>query len=162
MHCCIFPHTHNPAPIFGYDVIAGSKKITGCFHDFSPAGDSQHPLIDWFKEEVKDLRWKRIRPLPDWAEKIFTGSMIAAGNVTEQHELDQIFGTVDNTVRYYLNEVGKYNHTAENTTEAQDFYCHYQRKNPHTPKVMSKLGLDEDDVAIFIKDCLFPKIEEQR
>ena len=20
MHCCIFPHTHNPAPIFGFDV----------------------------------------------------------------------------------------------------------------------------------------------
>jgi hypothetical protein len=26
MHCCIFPHTHNPAPIFGFDVIAGKNK----------------------------------------------------------------------------------------------------------------------------------------
>ena len=29
MHCCVFPHTHNPAPIFGFDVIAGKNKITG-------------------------------------------------------------------------------------------------------------------------------------
>ena len=36
MHCCVFPHLHNPAPIFGFDVVAGKNKITGCFHDFSP------------------------------------------------------------------------------------------------------------------------------
>ena len=29
MHCCVFPHTHNSAPIFGFDVIAGKNKITG-------------------------------------------------------------------------------------------------------------------------------------
>ena len=45
MHCCIFPHTHNPAPIFGFDVIAGKNKITGCFIDYSPAGDITHPMI---------------------------------------------------------------------------------------------------------------------
>jgi hypothetical protein len=33
MHCCVFPHTNNPAPIFGFDVVAGKTKITGCFHD---------------------------------------------------------------------------------------------------------------------------------
>ena len=35
MHCCIFPHTHNPAPIYGFDVVAGKNKMTGCFHDYS-------------------------------------------------------------------------------------------------------------------------------
>ncbi len=25
MHCCVFPHIHNPAPIFGFDVIAGKN-----------------------------------------------------------------------------------------------------------------------------------------
>ena len=33
MHCCIFPHIHNPAPIFGFDVIAGKNKITGVYYD---------------------------------------------------------------------------------------------------------------------------------
>jgi len=48
MHCCVFPHTHNPAPIFGFDVIAGKNKITGCFMDYSPAGDHQHPMLGWW------------------------------------------------------------------------------------------------------------------
>ena len=28
MHCCIYPHYNNPAPIFGFDVFAGKNKIT--------------------------------------------------------------------------------------------------------------------------------------
>ena len=60
MHCCIFPHTHNPAPIYGFDVIAGARKITGCFHDFSPTSDKQHPMIQWFGQEVSKLEWKTI------------------------------------------------------------------------------------------------------
>jgi hypothetical protein len=47
MHCCIFPHTHNPAPIFGFDVIAGKSKITGCFYDYSAAGDNEHPMLEF-------------------------------------------------------------------------------------------------------------------
>ena len=34
MHVCIFPHLHNDAPIYGFDVIAGKNKMTGAF-DFS-------------------------------------------------------------------------------------------------------------------------------
>ena len=52
MHCCIFPHTHNPAPIFGCDVVAGRNKISGFFHDYSPAGDPTHPMIDFFGSEA--------------------------------------------------------------------------------------------------------------
>ena len=44
MHCCIFPHTHNSAPIFGFDVIAGPNKITGCFVDFSPTLEPDHHM----------------------------------------------------------------------------------------------------------------------
>ena len=55
MHCCVFPHTNNPAPIFGYDVIAGRNKITGFFHDFSSTGFPNHPLIEWFGNEVSKL-----------------------------------------------------------------------------------------------------------
>jgi len=35
MHVCVFPQLDNDAPIYGFDVIAGAKKITGAFHDFS-------------------------------------------------------------------------------------------------------------------------------
>ena len=158
MHCCIFPHTHNPAPIFGFDVIAGKNKITGCFHDFSPAGDKDHPLIEWFAGEVGRLEWNRTRKLPDWAERIFTPFMVAAGNVQKQEELDQITNLAKLTTSVYLQEVAKTNNTVKNTTENQNFYAQNQKQNPHTPRVMVSLGLSEEDVRVFIQECLFPEI----
>lgn len=158
MHCCVFPHTHNPAPIFGYDVVAGKYKITGCFHDFSPAGDSEHPLIDWFAEEAQKLQWNKTRKLPEWAERIFTGSMIAAGNVSKEDELEQLTTMATYNLKVYLDSVADSNNTAVNTTDAQNYYAQNQKMNPHTPKVMASLGLNEDDVKYFIQDCLFPEI----
>ncbi len=158
MHCCIFPHLHNPAPIYGFDVIAGKNKITGCFHDFSPAGDSDHPLIEWFAEEALKLQWNKTRKLPEWAERIFTGSMIAAGNVQDEDELDQIINLVKNTTDVYLKVVGESNNKATNTKDAQNYYAQNQKLNPHTPKVMASLGLNEEDVQVFIQECLFPEI----
>ena len=46
MHVCIFPTLDNPAPIYGFDVIAGKNKMTGAFHDFSPSADPDHPMIE--------------------------------------------------------------------------------------------------------------------
>jgi phycocyanobilin:ferredoxin oxidoreductase len=158
MHCCVFPHIHNPAPIYGFDVIAGKNKITGCFHDFSPAGDHEHPLIDWFAEEAQRLDWNKVRKLPEWAERIFTGSMIAAGNIQEPKELEQIFNFANRSIKHYLSNISETNFTHRNTTPNQNFYCENQKQNPHTPKVMASLGLNEEDVRVFIQECLFPEI----
>ena len=158
MHCCIFPYTHNPAPIFGFDVIAGKSKITGCFYDYSPAGDPEHPMLDWFADEANKLDWNRKRKLPDWAERIFSGNMIAAGNVSNEDELAQIFAMARTGIDHYLETVDETNNTAKDTTEAQNFYCENQKQNPHTPNVMVSLGLSEEDVKVFIHDCLFPEI----
>ena len=91
MHCCIFPHTHNPAPIYGFDVIAGKNKITGCFHDYSKAGDADHPMMQWFHDEVAKLEWRKQRALPEWATNIFSGSMVAAGNVSDEEEQEESY-----------------------------------------------------------------------
>jgi len=158
MHCCIFPHIHNPAPIYGFDVIAGKNKITGCFHDYSKAGDAEHPMMDWFADEAQKLEWNKTRKLPDWAERIFSPSMVAAGNVQDEEELEQIFAMAKTTLAHYLETVGETNNTANDTTEAQNFYCENQKQNPHTPRVMVSLGLSEEDVRHFIQECLFPEI----
>jgi phycocyanobilin:ferredoxin oxidoreductase len=158
MHCCIFPHLHNPAPIYGFDVVAGKNKITGCFHDFSAAGDPNHPLIEWFSDQSKDLKWRKVRQLPDWAERIFSQGMIAASNVQSQEELEQIVKIVTKTTDHYLNSIVETNNTVEDTTDAQNYYAFNQKQNPHTPRVMASLGLDEDDVKVFIEHCLFPNI----
>ena len=158
MHCCIFPHTHNPAPIYGFDVIAGKNKMTGCFHDYSKAGDADHPMMSWFAEEVAKLEWRKTRELPQWATNIFSPSMVAAGNVSDEEELEQITSMARTTLAHYLDAVGETNNTVQDTTAEQNYYCINQKCNPHTPRVMASLGLNEEDIRIFIQDCLFPEI----
>jgi phycocyanobilin:ferredoxin oxidoreductase len=158
MHCCVFPHLDNPAPIFGFDVIAGKNKITGCFIDYSPAGDINHPMIEYFGEEVSRYEWNKKRALPEWAQRIFSPHMVAAGNVSDETELKQIASLAGILVDHYIECVGETNGTVENTRDAQNFYAQNQKQNPHTPKVMVSLGLSEEDVQLFIQECLFPEI----
>jgi phycocyanobilin:ferredoxin oxidoreductase len=158
MHCCVFPYTHNPAPIFGFDVIAGRNKITGCFMDYSPTGDDLHPMMSWWAIETSKYNWNKERKLPDWAQRIFSSNMIAAGNVQDEDELDKIFKIARTGINHYLETVGETNKSPVNTVQAQNFYAQNQKMNPHTPKVMTSLGLSEEDVKVFIQDCLFPEI----
>lgn len=158
MHCCIFPHIHNSAPIFGFDVIAGKNKITGCFIDYSPTADRNHPMIEYFAEEVSRYEWIRKRELPEWAQRIFSPHMVAAGNVQDESELSQISSLANILVNHYLETVGETNHKVADTTFEQNYYAQNQKQNPHTPRVMTSLGLNEEDVKVFIQKCLFPEI----
>jgi phycocyanobilin:ferredoxin oxidoreductase len=158
MHCCVFPHIHNPAPIFGFDVVAGKNKITGCFIDYSPTGNKTHPMIDYFGDEVSRYEWNKKRALPDWAQRIFSEHMVAAGNVSDEHELEQIASLASILVNHYVETVGETNNTTADTTFEQNYYAQNQKQNPHTPKVMVSLGLSEEDVQVFVQDCLFPEI----
>lgn len=160
MHCCVFPHLHNNAPIFGLDVIAGKRKITGFFHDYSPTTEPKHPMINAFDSMVSDYNWKKERSLPDWAKAIFTDSMVAAGNVSEGTELNALIELSAVSIDLYLQTVGLYhNKTSESeAVAAQNRYAHFQKQNPHTPRTMKALGLDEDDVDFFVQKCLFPEI----
>lgn len=157
LHLCIFPHTNDCSPIFGFDLIAGPKKVTGAFHDFSPIGTENHFMADWFHGKVKDLVWSKKRDLPEWARNIFSDDMIAAGNISDEAELDIITGLVRHTLDYYLDNVGS-TRVDYDTTDRQDLYCYNQRQNPHTPKVMASLGIDDETIEKFIKDCLFPPV----
>lgn len=161
MHCCIFPTLTNGGPIFGLDVIAGKNKITGFFHDFSPVSDPEHDIILEFKNLVKDFDWKKERDLPDWALKIFSDHMVAAGNVNNKQELDQIVDLSQKSIELYLSNIEKYNNTApeDEVKYYHNKYALYQKQNPHTPKTMTSLGLDREQVEKFIHQCLFPKVE---
>ena len=158
MHCCVFPHIDNSAPIFGFDVIAGKNKITGCFIDYSPTTDRNHPMCEWFSGEVSKLDWRRERTLPEWAQRIFSTSMVAAGNVREESELLQIRQLAEKCVHQYTMTVLETSGSCIDNTEQQNYYAQNQKQNPHTPRVMVSLGLSEDDVRVFIQDCLFPEL----
>ena len=162
MHCCVFPHLDSNAPIFGLDVIAGKKKITGFFHDYSPTTEPYHSMITHFGEMVSKYNWKKERTLPDWAKAIFTENMIAAGNVSDETELSQLIDLSFDSVDYFLDNVGNFcdNDRKKEVIFAHNRYSHFQKQNPHTPRTMKALGLNEADVDFFVHQCLFPDIIE--
>jgi hypothetical protein len=158
MHCCIFPHVNDPSPIYGFDVICGPNKISGAFHDFSNAGDPEHFMMTWFDRRSQDMNWKKERDLPDWAKQIFSPAMVAIGAVNTDSEVDQVIQLGLDNLDYYLENVGTTQYPDQNYTLSQDRYCHYQKQNPHTPRVMTNLGLDEAMVKDFIQEVLFPEL----
>ena len=161
MHVCIFPTLDNPAPIYGFDVIAGKNKMTGAFHDFSPSSDPDHPMIQGYYESVEHFVPEKQRELPEWARNIFTGKMLAAGNVKTDEEATEIIRIATDNLRAYFDEVGLTKGEGDQAIvgAAQDYYCHNQQQNPHTANVMKSLGLPEADVDRFCTDMLFPKLK---
>ena len=158
MHCCIFPHVNDPSPIYGFDVICGPNKISGAFHDFSNAGNPEHSMMEWFDNKVQEMDWKKERNLPDWAKQIFSPAMVAIGAVNTDEEVEQVIQLGLDNLDYYLENVGTTQYKDRNYSMSQDRYCHYQKQNPHTPRVMASLGLDEAMVKDFIQEVLFPEI----
>ena len=160
MHVCVFPQLNNNGPIYGFGVIAGKNKMTGAFHDFSASsGGEDHPMVQWYQDTVKDFIPEKVRELPQWAQNIFTPSMIAASNVKED-EADVIIQMALDNLHTYLDTIGEYTGEGDRelTIASQNYYCENQQQNPHTPRVMKSLGLDEADVDNFCTDMLFPKI----
>ena len=160
MHVCCFPVLTNDAPIYGFDVIAGKNKMTGAFHDFSPSATFDHPMIDGYKESVEDFIPKKQRELPEWARNIFTDKMLAAGNVNTEEEAVAIIDIALQNLRAWFDEVPQFDGFGDSSLVAasQDYYCHNQQQNPHTANVMKSLGLPEEDVEVFCRDMLFPKL----
>lgn len=160
MHVCCFPALSNDAPIYGFDVIAGKNKMTGAFHDFSPSATLDHPMIDGYKESVEEFIPKKQRELPEWAKNIFTDKMLAAGNVNTEEEAVAIINIALNNLRAWFEEVPQFDGFGDSSlvTASQNYYCHNQQQNPHTPNVMKSLGLPENEVDLFCRDLLFPKI----
>ena len=85
-HLCVFPHIYNPAPIYGVDVIAGKKIVSGAFHDFSKAGNDQHYMMNWFQDKVEPYEWSNTRELPEWAQNIFSPGMIAVSRTKNESD----------------------------------------------------------------------------
>ena len=160
MHVCCFPVLNNDAPIYGFDVIAGKNKMTGAFHDFSPSSNPDHPMIDGYRESVEEFIPSKQRQLPEWATNIFTDKMLAAGNVKTEEEAVAIIDIAIANLNAWFDEVplSDGDGNSDIVAASQNYYCHNQQQNPHTPRVMKSLGLNEEDVDKFCTDMLFPKI----
>jgi hypothetical protein len=163
MHCCIFPHLTDSSPIFGFDVIAGKNKITGCFIDYSPTIDKNHKLLTHFETMVSQYEWKKVRELPDWAKRIFSENMVAASNINDSNELENIVSLAKDSIVCYINNLTDSNDSNKcDVIKSQEYYGFNQRQNPHTPRTMTALGLSPQDVDYFVNNCLFPSIQDNR
>lgn len=160
MHCTVMPQLNNDAPIFGFDVIAGKNKMTGAFLDFSASATLDHPMMDGYADSVAEFIPKKKRELPEWAQNIFSNSMLAAGNVNTEEEALAIINLALDNLRAYMQEVSGFNGFGDSSLviAAQNYYAKNQRQNPHTANVMKSLGLPEEDVELFCRDALFPDI----
>jgi len=117
-------------------------------------------MIAGYKESVADFIPTKQRQLPEWATNIFSDKMLAAGNVSTEEEAVAIIQLAVGNLRAYFDEIGEFTGSGnvDIVTAAQNYYCHNQQQNPHTPRTMKSLGLDEADVDRFCTDMLFPKI----
>jgi hypothetical protein len=166
LHLCVFPHVYDRAPIYGFDIIAGTNKVTGAFLDFSPIGDKDHKLCQYFRELVEPTEWSKPRQLPEWARNIFSNNMVAAGNINTDFELDVILELSKKSLVYYLDNIKTYRPALTyddqvkfyNFTDQQNYYCQQQKQNPHTPRVLKSLGFSEEIANDFINTELFPEI----
>lgn len=158
VHCTVFPHFNDPSPIWGFDAVCGPNKITGAFHDFSHSGDPQSFMYLWFKAKVHGLEWNKPRQLPEWAQQIFSPAMVAAGNLQEEAEIDQLCATALTTLEFYLKNVGLDQQDVADYHMAQNRYCHWQKQNPHVIRSMVSMGIDEAKMKRFVSEVLFPEV----
>jgi hypothetical protein len=114
-------------------------------------------MWQWFREQVKDITWNKQRELPEWARNIFSPAMVAAGNISEQHELDNITALGIKTLEYYLSNVGD-RIVGQNFKEQQNYYCKNQKLNPHVYRSMIAMGVEEAVIRQFVDQVLFPEL----
>lgn len=157
LHVTVFPHTNDSSPIYGFDIVAGPNKVSGAFHDFSISGDPVSPLWLWFYARTAMLDWNKKRELPEWGKQIFSKGMVAIGAVGEE-ELDKFIELGLANLDFYLRNVGYDQQSGADFHMAQNRYCHYQKQNPHTPRVLVNLGFSEQQAADFVATHLFPEI----
>jgi hypothetical protein len=83
--------------------------------------------------------------------------MVAAGNLQDEAEIDQLCSTALTTLDFYLSKVGYEQQSGADYHMAQNRYCHYQKQNPHVIKSMISMGVPEPTMQKFVQEILFPE-----
>jgi hypothetical protein len=83
--------------------------------------------------------------------------MVAAGNLQDEAEIDQLCTTAKTTLDFYLKNVGIEQQSGADYHMAQNRYCHWQKQNPHVVKSMISMGIPETTMKKFVQEILFPE-----
>lgn len=159
MHVNVFPKPGIELPILGFDIVAGPKKVTGSFMDYSPLHGRPHPYTDFMAHKVKSLEWVKARELPPWAQEIFSENMIAVGNINTDEELEQFIKVTSCLLDYYLENIEQNAFKSDrDTTYLLNKYCTNQKMNPHLHRSISAMGISEEDKNRYVDNVLFEEI----
>jgi hypothetical protein len=159
MHVNVFPDPSVELPILGFDIVAGPRKITGSFMDYSPLHGFPHPYTDYMEKAVKGLEWVKPRELPPWAQEIFSKDMIAVGNINTEDEINQFISVTTDLVDYYLDNLEENAFpTRRDLLPLLNKYCSNQKLNPHLHRSLETMGVTGDPKDRYVNSVLFEEI----
>ena len=144
LHCVVMPHTNDPAPIFGFDVIALNDQLTGLFLDLTPTAEpAPWPITPEVKGEP--------RPLPDWAT-FFSPQFISCVPTR-----DDVWSGLT-VLREHLRMINQFADGDRRLIScAQQLYTERQRANPKTYRMLQSIvGPEKADE--FIRTVLWPDV----
>jgi phycocyanobilin:ferredoxin oxidoreductase len=144
LHVTVFPWTDDPAPIYGFDIIAGPEKASGAFLDLTPTIEDWGPL-------TAVPAFRSVRPPPDWGG--FSPHFLAIHPV-DANEVSAVLTLAEDTLADYLSKLGRGNDHPQ-IGEAQRAYCRMQRSNHKTMQVLARM-LGEEHARRFMDEVLFP------
>jgi hypothetical protein len=154
LHICIFPHLHNPGPIFGFDMICGRAMATGAFLDFSPTTPA--PPTPSLHEAIPHAHanFTHLRDRPPWGA-IFSNDFLAIRPANDT-EATAALALAQTALAYYLARLPTPQPNPDPAIAAgQARYIRAQRTNPHTLRMLSRF-VGAAAARRFIEDTLFP------
>ncbi|NKC33760.1 hypothetical protein [Falsiroseomonas selenitidurans] len=155
LHVCAFPHLDRALPIFGFDVIAGRDRATGCFLDLSPSVPEAEAMVAaWGGRAAARLPSLGLqRSLPEWTA-IFSPQAVAVRPAdVAGFDAGLDFGR-ESLAMLLAAEAPRLQETTA-MAAAQRRYVEAQRRNDRTRRMLAGcIGTALADA--FIATCLFP------
>lgn len=156
VHSTCYPHFNIPLPIFGFDIIALNKKITGIFCDITAVPHDHKDLRSILSAYHNNHR-SFIRTLPEWAEFFSPHFLAVSPNesnweiISEQCEnLFEKYLVYSERVTEILSKKLSLDHK-----KGQNNYSLQQQKNTKTMKALAAY-IGESKAKDFVETVLFP------
>jgi phycocyanobilin:ferredoxin oxidoreductase len=158
LHVCLFPPLDDPAPIYGFDMVAGPARVTGIFLDFSPVVEATPGLR--LADAVDPARlagFAAPRPLPPWGE-VFSADMLAV-RPADSAEVARAIALAEAALQGWLARPGRSAGpgAASRIAAGQARYVAAQRRNEHTLRMLAGF-IGAEAARRFIDDVLFPAV----
>jgi phycocyanobilin:ferredoxin oxidoreductase len=155
LHVCAVPQLHDPAPIFGFDMVAGPSRVTGIFLDLSPVVAEPATLrLAEIRALLPGYRFRSPRDLPEWGD-IFSSDVLAI-RPHDDTEILRALHFAHLTLDAWVNRDVVSGKPCQQISRGQDRYVAGQRRNEHTYRMLSHF-IGPAEARRFIDETLFPE-----